>query len=439
MNAFPSRYILYPKDPPERIDADLPGSKSYTNRALLLAALAGGRSTLSNALFSDDTERMIECLRFLGMEVITDPELSKIVVNGEGRPVRVPDESLDCGNAGTAIRFLAPFCALGPGPSILTGNARMRERPILDLVEGLRGLGVDAVDVEGTGCPPIRIEGGGIPGGACKISGSRSSQYFSALLLSAARMERGLVIDVEGDLVSKPYIDMTLDILSKFGIDAENESYQRLIVQPGQEPKAIEYTVEGDASGASYFFAAAAVSGKTVSVGPLPADTKQGDRDFVLLLERMGCSWKQVGDRIELTGAPLRGIEADLHGMSDTAQTLAVVALFAEGPTTIRNVANMRIKETDRIAALNAELTKLGARVEEFEDGLTIHPNPPYKAAPIATYDDHRMAMSFAVAGIRIPGIEILDPRCVAKTFPDFFERFAPWVSIEVPSSKKDS
>jgi 3-phosphoshikimate 1-carboxyvinyltransferase len=212
-----------------------------------------------------------------------------------------------------------------------------------------------------------------------------------------------------------------------------------LIVQPGQEPKAIEYTVEGDASGASYFFAAAAVSGKTVSVGPLPADTKQGDRDFVLLLERMGCSWKQVGDRIELTGAPLRGIEADLHGMSDTAQTLAVVALFAEGPTTIRNVANMRIKETDRIAALNAELTKLGARVEEFEDGLTIHPNPPYKAAPIATYDDHRMAMSFAVAGIRIPGIEILDPRCVAKTFPDFFERFAPWVSIEVPSSKKDS
>jgi len=244
-------------------------------------------------------------------------------------------------------------------------------------------------------------------------------------------MEEGIDLEVEGELVSKPYIDMTLDIMSRFGIESVNEDYRKLRVAPGHKVKAIDYEIEGDASGASYFLAAAAVSGMTVSVGPLPYDTKQGDRNLVHLLEDMGCTWEQVGNRIGLTGGALNGIEADMHHMSDVAQTLAVVALFAEGPTTITNIANARIKETDRISAMAKELSKVGAKIEEFPDGLTIHPTGNYRPVEIETYDDHRMAMSFAVAGIKIPGITILDPGCVSKTFPDFFERFGPWVEVK--------
>ncbi|NUN98134.1 MAG: 3-phosphoshikimate 1-carboxyvinyltransferase, partial [Candidatus Omnitrophica bacterium] len=402
MKSFPAAFRLEPKAPPNLVEISLPGSKSYTNRALLLAALADGESTLTNALFSDDTERMVECLNALGIRVEADRAGKVLKVRGQGVPTVSPSEPLYCGNAGTAIRFLAPFCAFGPGEVILTGNERMRQRPIRDLLDGIRQVGGEAVDLEGTGCPPIRVKGGGLSGGLCRIEGSRSSQYFSALLLSAARMEQGLTLAVEGELVSKPYIDMTLSILERFGVYAANSEYRRLHVPPGQEPKAIDYEVEGDASAASYFLAAAAVTGKTVRVGPLPEDTCQGDRGFVRVLAEMGCGWRQVGDRVELTGGTLRGVEADLNAMSDTAQTLAVVALFAEGPTTIRNIANTRIKETDRIAALHQELEKLGAVVEEFPDGLRIHPKKVYTPAGIETYDDHRMAMSFAVAGSRI-------------------------------------
>ncbi len=429
MHEYPSRFILHPATPPALVEISLPGSKSYTNRALLLAALAKGESLLRNALFSDDTERMTECLNTLGVEVLADNQLKKILVKGTGRPLLSPSEPLYCGNAGTAIRFLAPFCALGEGDVILTGNERMQKRPIRDLIDGICQLGGRAVDLEGTGCPPIRISGGGLRGGKCLIEGSRSSQYFSALLLSAARMHEGLILEVEGDLVSKPYIDMTLAVMERFGIHAANEAYHRLIVPPGQEPVACDYMVEGDASGASYFLAAAAVSGGTVRVGPIPEDTRQGDAAFAKVLERMGCKTSHQGERINLSGGPLHGIDVDLNAMSDTAQTLAVVALFAEGPTTIRNIANARIKETDRIAALANELSRIGAQVEEFPDGLTIYPTPPYKAVEIETYDDHRMAMSFAVAGIRVPGLTILDPGCVSKTFPDFFERFSPWIN----------
>ncbi len=430
MKPFPGKYILTPKPVPDRVEVYLPGSKSYTNRGLLLAALAQGKSTLSNALDSDDTNRMVEALNALGVPTDFDKAATRIDVEGKGGPVRVPNHPIDCGNAGTAIRFLTPFCCSAPGKVTLTGNARMQERPILDLIVGLTQIGGRLIDSKGTGCPPLEIEGGSLCGGVCSLEGSRSSQYFSALLMNAPLMEEGIVLEVEGDLVSKPYIDMTLDIMSRFGIKAVNEDYQRLIVPAGEKANAIEYEVEGDASGASYFLAAAAISGKTVSIGPLPEDTKQGDRDLVLLLEEMGCSWKQDGNRIELTGGPLRGIKADMHGMSDVAQTLAIVALFAEGPTTIHNIANARIKETDRIAAMATELARIGARVEEFPDGLTIHPTGEYHPAEIETYDDHRMAMSFAVAGFRIAGLTILDPGCVSKTFPDFFERFSPWAEV---------
>jgi 3-phosphoshikimate 1-carboxyvinyltransferase len=433
MKTFPPKYLLAPKPVPELVEVRLPGSKSYTNRALLLSALAEGTSTLSNALFSDDTERMVECLGALGIEVTADSGRRSITVHGKGKPQRTPQEPLYCGNAGTAIRFLTPFCAFGEGAVTLTGNERMRERPIADLIDGMRQLGGEVVDLDGTGCPPIRVSGGGLRGGVCQIEGTHSSQYFSALLLSAARMRDGLVLEVQGDLVSKPYIDMTLAVMARFGIQATHEGYKRLVVPAGQQPKPIDYVVEGDASGASYFLAAAAITGKKVRVGPLPSDTCQGDRSFVSVLERMGCRFAQVGDSLELAGGPLHGIEADLNAMSDTAQTLAVTALFAEGPTTIRNIANVRIKETDRIAALSAQLARLGARVEEFSDGLTIHPAKTYHACEIETYDDHRMAMSFALAGLRVPGLVIQNPGCVTKTFPDFFELFAPWMEIDAP------
>jgi 3-phosphoshikimate 1-carboxyvinyltransferase len=430
MTPFPPSYTLAPHTAPDMVEVKLPGSKSYTNRALLLAALAEGASVLRNALNSDDTQRMVECLSALGIPARSDPQAETITVEGRGRPQVAPSEPLYCGNAGTAIRFLTPFCSLGEGSITLTGNERMRQRPIADLLDGIRQLGGEIEDVDGTGCPPIRTTGGALRGGRCRMEGSKSSQYFSALLLSAAGMAEGLEIEVLGNLVSKPYVDMTLDIMSKFGIRATNHDYERIEVPAGQTPTPADYLVEGDASGASYFLAAAAVAGNTVRVGPLPADTCQGDRDLVLLLERMGCKWKQVGDEVELTGGPLQGIEADMRHMSDVAQTLSVVALFAEGPTTIRNIANARIKETDRIAAMNSELSRLGARVEEYPDGLTIHPAETYIPAEIETYDDHRMAMSFAVAGVKIPGIAILNPGCVSKTFPDFFERFSAWVSV---------
>ncbi|MCA9413221.1 MAG: 3-phosphoshikimate 1-carboxyvinyltransferase, partial [Candidatus Omnitrophica bacterium] len=261
MNSFPNKYILTPKPVPDRVEVSWPGSKSYTNRALLLAALADGRSVLTNALDSDDTNRMVEALNDLGIPTRFDKVSHTIEVEGKGGPQRVPEQPIDCGNAGTAIRFLTPFCCAAPGKVVLTGNTRMRERPIRDLIEGLRQIGGTVHDTKGTGCPPLEIEGGGIKGGVCRLEGSRSSQYFSALLMNAPLMEQGVTLEVEGDLVSKPYIDMTLDIMARFGIEATNENYQRLVVPPGQQVKPTEYEVEGDASGASYFLAAAAVSG----------------------------------------------------------------------------------------------------------------------------------------------------------------------------------
>ncbi len=431
MPDFPSLYRLHPNCPPDSMDVRIPGSKSYTNRALLLAALAKGESVLRNALFSDDTHWMIEALAELGVEIQADKAARTLTIRSQGKPTRLPSEPLYCGNAGTAIRFLTPFCALGEGEVILTGNARMQERPIHDLLEGMRGLGVEVEDIHGTGCPPIRIRGGGMRGGKCRIDGTRSSQYFSALLLSAARMKEGLEIEIEGDLVSKPYIDMTLAILRRFGIESVNQNYQHLSVPAGQEPQAAAVMIEGDASAATYFLALAAIGRTTVRVHPLPEDTCQGDAEFARILSRMGCRQQHKGEFIEVRGGELHGIEADLNAMSDTAQTLAAVALFAEGSTTIRNIANARIKETDRIAAIAREITRLGGTVEEYPDGLTIHPASAYHAADIETYDDHRMAMSFAVTALRIPGIGILNPGCVTKTFPEFFEVIAPWIRCE--------
>lgn len=343
-----------------------------------------------------------------------------------GGPMHAPQTPLMLGNSGTAVRFLAAACATLDGAAVLDGTARMRERPISDLVEALRAWGVEA-DAP-TGCPPLTVRSSGSFGGAITVRGDASSQYLTGLLLAAPRATRDVDIAIDGVLVSKPYVDLTLSMMAERGVSASHREYKAFHVPAGQSYWPGTYAIEADASGASYFFAAAAVVGGRVRVNHLSMRSVQGDAQFPRVLEQMGCMVREGEDWIEVSSnGTLRGIDIDLNAMPDMAQTLAVTALFADGPTTIRNVANLRIKETDRIEATATELRKLGAEVDAFEDGLRIHPGP-HRAAAIDTYDDHRMAMSFALAGLRIPGVVINDPGCVSKTFPDFFERFSALV-----------
>lgn len=403
----------------------LPGSKSYTNRALILAAMAHGRSVLKQALFSDDTDYMADALRTLGIDVQQNRAAAEFVVNGGGGKVPVRGAELFVGNAGTAARFLTSFVALGRGEYLIDGVPRMRQRPIQPLLETLQQLDVDAQAVNGNGCPPVRVRTRGLTGGRARMRGDISSQYFSSILMVAPLSKQGVELEVEGDLVSKPYIDMTASTMAEFGATVENHGYQRFTVAGGQHYEGRRYDIEPDASGASYFFAAAAVTGGRVRVEHLGRGSGQGDLNFVDVLERMGCSVTKADDYTEVVGpAQLRGVEVDMGDISDTAQTLAAIAPFADGPVTIRNVANIRFKETDRVAAVATELRRLGIVVDERPDGLTIHPGAMTPAA-VDTYDDHRMAMSFAVTGLKLPGLQINDPACVSKTFPDFWERFA--------------
>jgi len=449
--------------PKKTIDADVtvPGSKSITNRALVAAALADGMSTLHNALISDDTRYMLEALKHLGIQSI---ENDKIIVTGcagklpaadhrtsnneasnneasnneapcdeapcDEAPcdeaTRTAGESIYVGNAGTAMRFLTAMLTLGRGIYTIDGNERMRERPIRDLLDGLAQLGADAASVHANGCPPVRVKGAGLRGGKAVMPGNVSSQFFSAILLAAPYAATDVEITAHGELVSKPYIDMTIALMRDFGAQAARDG-NRMTITAGAGYKSREYVVECDASSASYFFAAAAVTGGRVGVNGLSRDSMQGDVRFVDALAQMGCEVKSDADGkipyIEVQGRPLKGIDIDMGDISDVALTLAVTAVFAEGSTRITNVANMRYKETDRIAALATELRRIGQEVEELPDGLVIHPKP-VKPAVIHTYDDHRMAMSFSLAGLRQPGIVISNPECVSKTFPDFFERF---------------
>ncbi|MDH5762189.1 MAG: 3-phosphoshikimate 1-carboxyvinyltransferase [Nitrospinota bacterium] len=398
-----------------------PPSKSYTNRAYIVAALADGEVRLENPLFSDDTRYMREALIQFGIPV--EEEKKAAVVRGRGGNLKLPDREIFIGNAGTTMRFLTTFTTLAPGVTRLTGDERMQERPIEDLLMCLRQMGLKAESLQGNGCPPIEIHGGNPPGGPVSLAGDKSSQYLTSLLLSAPYFQNDTVINIEGDLTSKSYVDITLDIMQTFGVAVKNEFYQKFTVPAGQRYQARTYEVEGDASSASYFFAAAAVTGGEVSVTNLNPDSVQGDIHFPDALEQMGCEVKRSGEKITVFGNPLRGITINMNNMPDVAQTLAVVALFAEGKTTMTGIGNLRIKETDRIAALANELTRLGASVEAGEDYLIIEPGT-HRPAEIETYDDHRMAMSFAVAGLGIPGVKIKNPRCVDKSFPDFFQRF---------------
>ena len=399
----------------------LPGSKSYTNRALLIAGLTDANCRLEKPLVSDDTKYMIRALKALGIPVQEEKEA--FIVSGKGGRFFVPGEDIFVGNAGTTMRFLTTLTALVPGKIRLDGDERMRERPLADLLDCLTQMGVKAVSRNGNGCPPIDIEGGEIPGGEVQLAGDKSSQYLTSILLSAPYFKGDTCVHILGDLTSKSYADITLDIMQTFGVHVENESYQRFKVKAGDRYKAKTYRVESDWSSASYFLAAAAVTEGEVTLEGINPQSVQGDAQFPAVLEKMGCKVEKKTGSLHIKGCPMKGITVNMNSMPDAVQTLAVTALFARGETKIEGIANLRIKETDRISALTRELTRLGAGVEAGEDYLVIRPGN-YKGAEIETYDDHRMAMSFAVAGLKIPETRIKNPTCVEKSFPDFFQRF---------------
>jgi len=387
---------------------------------MVATGLASGESVLRDAAICDDTGFMAEGLRALGAKVESAGTAFRIA--GTGGSLRETGEALFLGNAGTAMRFLTAAACLGHGRYVLDGSPRMRERPIQYLLDALSSLGATVRSSEGNGCPPVEVECGGLEGGVVEMRGDKSSQYFTAILLAAPYAAHDVELRVGGDLVSKPYLDMTLDVMRDFRVTVERNGYESFTVRAGQRYDNREYTIEGDWSAASYFLAAAAITGGRVRVENVSAESRQGDKGFIRVLEQMGCGSKvgPEGVQIESSGT-LKGIDVDLNAMPDVAQTLAVAALFAEGETTIRNVANLRLKECDRISATATELKKLGATVEEFPDGLKIRPGELH-GAEIDTYDDHRMAMSFALAGLRVPAVIIKNPDCVTKTFPDYFK-----------------
>ncbi len=398
-----------------------PGSKSITNRALICAALAEGVSHVHGALDSEDTRVMIDALQRLGLDVQANADRTELTVVGCGGRIPAGQAELFLANSGTSIRFLTALATLGQGIYRLDGVARMRARPIQDLLDGLGQLGADVRAEFDNGCPPVVVRACGLPGGSATIQGNVSSQFLSGLLMTAPYAQSDVCLRVDGDLVSQPYVRMTLAVMSAFGIRVDGSRLDSFAIAAGRRYAGRDYAVEPDASAASYFWAAAAITGGRVTVAGLTRDALQGDVAFCECLAAMGCQVNYADDGITVTGGMLRGITVNMNAISDTVLTLAAVALYADGPTTITGVAHIRHKETDRIGDLARELRRLGARVEELPDGLRIEP-AALNAAEIQTYNDHRMAMSLALVGLRTPGVVILDPGCTEKTYPRFFE-----------------
>jgi 3-phosphoshikimate 1-carboxyvinyltransferase len=401
----------------------VPGSKSITNRALICAAMAHGRSHLTGVLESEDTEVMVQAWQSLGLNLEWNRVACELSIDGcSGQPpIRRAD--LHIANSGTSIRFLTAALAATHGEYSLDGVPRMRERPIGDLLDGLRSWGADVRSINATrdDCPPVLLQASGLHGGPASVRGEVSSQFLSGMLMAAPYCASDVELTVDGELVSKPYVAMTLAVMRSFGVKLEAHGYQRFHIPAPQRYQGIEYAIEPDASAASYFLAAAAITGGTVRVLGLSKQSLQGDVGFAQVLEQMGCTVQWGKDYIEVSGRADHGIDVDMNAISDTVQTLSVVALFAKGPTTIRGVAHNRHKETDRIGDLATELRRLGADVDEQPDGLIIHPRS-LRGCDLTTYRDHRMAMSLALAGLMVPGVRILDPGCTGKTYPKFFE-----------------
>lgn len=425
-----------PVDGPLDATVRPPGSKSITNRALVAAALADGTSTLRGALFADDTDAMVEALQRLGARVETDPAAERMVIHGTGGELAPGPLELDARLSGTTARFLLPILALGAGPYVLDGAPSLRVRPMADGIAAVRQLGVDVEELGEPGCLPVRVQGGPVHGGTTTVAGTASSQFLSGLLLAGGAMRDGLEVTVSGTVVSGQYVAMTEAIMAHFGarpprtpnwtgpfVDGAVPAPPWVV--PAGHYTAADLEIEPDASAASYFFAAAAICGGTVRVEGLSRHNLQGDVAFVDLLEEMGATVTHGEDYVAVTG-PSRGSlqslgTVDLGGLSDTAQTLAVVAVFADESTTVTDIGFIRHKESDRVGDTVRELRRCGIRAEEQADGFTVHPGTP-QPTTVQTYDDHRMAMAFALLGLRAPGIRIADPGCVAKTFPRYWE-----------------
>ncbi|MBU0483006.1 MAG: 3-phosphoshikimate 1-carboxyvinyltransferase [Proteobacteria bacterium] len=413
----------------KRADATIvvPGSKSITQRALIAAALADGESTLVGPLASEDTRYTAAALRQMGIVVEDEGDIWKVI--GQAGLIKEPGQKIFLGNNGTATRFLTSVAALGRGRFEITGESRMEERPIAPLIKALEGWGVDIKSLKGTGCPPLKINGCGLAGGKTLLPEGKSSQYLSSLLLVAPYADQPAELDVAGEVLSKPYVTMTMAVMKSFGVEVSaNEELNHFAIPRGRYQPG-KYYIEGDASSASYFWAAAAITGGRVTVANVPDPSLQGDAVLVRILAEMGCEVESTGKGITVTGpGELRGVEVDMANCPDVVPTLAVVASQARGRTIIKNIAHLRIKECDRLHVMAVELAKLGVRVEELHDALIIEgigkDGQSMHGATIETYHDHRIAMCFAVAGLVIPGVQIMGEECVAKSFPDFWEKF---------------
>lgn len=401
----------------------IPGSKSITHRVLIAASLAKGESLIKNSLVSEDTHYTANTLRELGAAISFEGE--DLRISGTGGRLRSfsARKELYLGNSGTSFRLLLSIVALGRGEFLMTGTPRMLKRPIGTLVAALNQLGVDASCVEYNSCPPVLIKADGIRGGKTQIAGDQSSQYLSSLLMAGPYAEKGIEVEVIGELVSSPYVDITVDVMEQFGVEIERREYTYFKIPSGRGYKAREFTVQGDASSSSYFWSAAGVTGGTiVTENIFPFKTRQGDIRFLEILEQMGCRIEKKPDRVIVQGGPLSGIDADMSSMPDMVPSLAAVALFAKGNTHIRNVHHLRIKESDRLHAIALEWGKLGGHVNETDDGLIIQGGGNLKGSEVFPHNDHRIAMSLAVIGLRVPGVKIQDEDCVGKSFPRFWE-----------------
>ncbi|MFC1840182.1 3-phosphoshikimate 1-carboxyvinyltransferase [Thermodesulfobacteriota bacterium] len=414
--------------PKNNIDSTvtIPGSKSLTHRALIAASLADGKSCLKSFLACEDTLYTVDALKKMGVNIDLKDDIA-LVHGNSGLFIKDYNKvEIDLGNSGTSYRLLLSTAAIAEGLFYFTGSERLKERPVEYLVNALRSLDVEITHTEKDGYPPVLINASGIKGGNVKIPGDISSQYISSLLLSGPYTKSGLEIEVSGNLVSQPYIDLTLDVMSAFGIDVKHDKYKRFNVPAGRIYQAREYVIDGDVSSASYFWGAAAVMGgaiKTENIRPLK--TRQGDIGFLNILEKMGCDVVRGDSFVMVKGGPLTGISVDMGSMPDMVPTLAVIALFAKGKTVIHNVSHLKHKESDRIADTARELRNIGARVEELEDGLVIYGGENLTGGEIDPHNDHRLAMSFAIAGLKVPEIVIRDESCVNKSFPTFWNLWA--------------
>jgi len=418
----PSRTVA-PIDRPLAATVTVPGSKSLTNRALVCAALADGTSTIDGALVADDTDAMRTALAALGAGIAQDRSSGRLMVTGTAGRLRPGPRDLDMRLSGTTSRFLLPVVALGEGEYRMDGAPPLRARPMGPVLEGIRTLGAEVRDEGAPGCLPVTVVApGGLDGGEVAVAGDTSSQFLSGLLLAAPYARDGVRLRLTTALVSRPYIELTLAVMRAFGVDVPGEAGGPVLEVPAGRYRATAYAVEPDASTASYFLAAAALVGGRVTVSGLGAGTRQGDARLADLLAAMGAQVERTATTTTVVGTGrLRGLgTVDLSDMPDMAQTVAVLAPFADGPTEVTGVGFIRGHETDRIAAVVSELSRLGVEARATDDGFVVQPGTP-RPGRITTYDDHRMAMSFALVGLRVPGVEIEDPGCVAKTFPGFW------------------